>query len=300
MALMTGIAAGSGMLLTGVLVWTLVWRKKETERILELTEYLEKVNTGQDGVLLTEGEDAVSKLQDEIYKTVTELYQTREAALLARQSLAENLDNIAHQIKTPITAISLSVQTMSQTPSPAQLKEIRKQLSRLTYLEESLLLLARIDAGTLFLKKEEVDVFTVLYLAAENLQELFRKAGVSVSIPESGETLITADMDWTMEAVMNLMKNCMEHTPPGGTVSCSYEENPLYVQIRIWDNGTGFDKEEIPRLFERFYRGKNAKAGSIGIGLSLVKAIVERQNGTVAAENSAEGGACFTIRFYRH
>lgn len=280
--------------------WRLFRNRRENKRIQELIDYLEKVNTGQEGVLLTTGEDTVSKLQDEIYKTVTELYQTREAALEARKRLAQNLDNIAHQIKTPITSLSLSVQMMSEEPSPEHLKEIRRQLSRLTYLEESLLLLARVDAGTLFLEKKEVDVFTVLTLAADNLQELFKKAGVSVSIPESGEMLILADMDWTMEAVMNLMKNCMEHTLPGGVVFCSYEENPLYVQIRIWDNGTGFDKEEIPYLFERFYRGKNAKAGSIGIGLALVKEIVERQNGTVTAENSVDGGACFTIRFYRH
>lgn len=280
--------------------WCLFRNRRENKRIQELIDYLEKVNTGQEGVLLTTGEDTVSKLQDEIYKTVTELYQTREAALEARKRLAQNLDNIAHQIKTPITSLSLSVQMMSEVPSPEHLKEIRRQLSRLTYLEESLLLLARVDAGTLFLEKKEVDVFTVLTLAADNLQELFKKAGVSVSIPESGEMLILADMDWTMEAVMNLMKNCMEHTLPGGVVFCSYEENPLYVQIRIWDNGTGFDKEEIPYLFERFYRGKNAKAGSIGIGLALVKEIVERQNGTVTAENSVDGGACFTIRFYRH
>ncbi len=280
--------------------WRLFRNRRENKRIQELIDYLEKVNTGQEGVLLTTGEDTVSKLQDEIYKTVTELYQTREAALEARKRLAQNLDNIAHQIKTPITSLSLSVQMMSEAPSPEHLKEIRRQLSRLTYLEESLLLLARVDAGTLFLEKKEVDVFTVLTLAADNLQELFKKSGVSVSIPESGEMLILADMDWTMEAVMNLMKNCMEHTLPGGVVFCSYEENPLYVQIRIWDNGTGFDKEEIPYLFERFYRGKNAKAGSIGIGLALVKEIVERQNGTVTAENSVDGGACFTIRFYRH
>ena len=300
MTVLIGAAAGSTLLLTAFLIGCLIWRKKENKRISALTDYLEKVNTGQKGVLFSTGEDELSKLQDEIYKTVTELYQTREAALNARKSLAENLDNIAHQIKTPITSISLSTQMMYEEPSPVHLKEIRRQLSRLTHLEESLLLLSRIDAGTLPLERKEIDVFTVLMLAADNLQELFRKAGVSVHIPEAGEMMITADMDWTMEAVMNLMKNCMEHTPPGGMVSCAYEENPLYVQIRIWDTGSGFVKEDIPHLFERFYRGQNAKAGSIGIGLSLAKGIIERQNGTVSAQNLAGAGACFEIRFYRH
>lgn len=300
MTVLIGAAAGSTLLLTAFLIGCLIWRKKENKRISALTDYLEKVNTGQRGVLFSTGEDELSKLQDEIYKTVTELYQTREAALNARKSLAENLDNIAHQIKTPITSISLSTQMMYEEPSPVHLKEIRRQLSRLTHLEESLLLLSRIDAGTLPLERKEIDVFTVLMLAADNLQELFRKADVSVHIPEADEMMITADMDWTMEAVMNLMKNCMEHTPPGGMVSCAYEENPLYVQIRIWDTGSGFVKEDIPRLFERFYRGQNAKAGSIGIGLSLARGIIERQNGTVSAQNLAGAGACFEIRFYRH
>ena len=293
-------AAGflSGMLL--FLCAFLIWQRKQTVRIKSLTNYLERINQGKEEILFSTQEDELSRLWDEMYKTVTELYHTREAALKAKNNFAENLSNIAHQLKTPITSVSLSVQMLKEKSDPAYLEQIERQLDRLTYLEEALLLLSRIDAGTLHLEKKKVDVYTLLVLAADNLQELLVRASVSVVIPEAGETWILADLDWTMEAVMNLMKNCMEHTPPGGSVSCSYKENPLYVQIRIWDSGTGFAKEDIPHLFERFYRGKNAKAGSIGIGLSLAKAIVERQNGTIAAENSADKGACFIIRFYRH
>ncbi len=282
------------------LVTLLFWHKKEIARIRVLTEYLEKVNTGGSGVLLQAGEDDFSKLQDEIYKTVTELHQTRDAALEAKDNFTENLYNIAHQIKTPITSISLSMQMMHENPSPKYMEQIRRQLLRLTHLEEALLLLSRIDAGTLPLEQEEVDVFTVLMLAADNLQEMFSRAGISVDIPESGEMLIHADMEWTMEAVMNVFKNCMEHTPSGGCVQCSYEQNPLYTQIRIWDTGTGFAKEDIPHLFERFYRGKEAKGDGIGIGLALSKAIIERQNGTITAGNLTDGGACFEIHFYSH
>ena len=99
---------------------------------------------------------------------------------------------------------------------------------------------------------------------------------------------------------MNLLKNCMEHTPSGGAVHCSYEQNPLYTQIRIRDTGAGFAAEDLPHLFERFYRGRDAKDGGIGIGLALSKAIIERQNGTITARNLPEGGACFEIRFYCH
>ncbi len=282
------------------LVTLLLWHKKEIIRIKMLTEYLEKVDMGGGGVILQTGEDEFSKLQDEIYKTVIELYQTRDAALKAKNNFTENLYNIAHQIKTPITSISLSVQMMHENPSPKHLEQIRRQLFRLTHLEEALLLLSRIDSGTLLLEQEEVDIFTVLMLAADNLQEMFSRAGILVDIPEMGEMLIYADMEWTMEAVMNIFKNCMEHTPPGGCVHCAYQQNPLYTQIRIWDTGTGFAKEDIPHLFERFYRGKEAKGDGIGIGLALSKAIIERQNGTITTKNLTDGGACFEIHFYSH
>ncbi len=290
-------------ILAGVLLFLiacLLWQKKENMRIKMLTEYLEKVNTGDNGVLFQAGEDAFSKLQDEIYKTVTELRQTREAALKAKNNFAENLYNIAHQIKTSITAISLSMQMLHENPTPKHLEQIHRQLSRLAHFEEALLLLSRIDAGILSLKQEDVDVFTVLMLAADNLQEMFLRKDVSVDIPESGEMLIRADMEWTMESFMNVLKDCMEHTPPGGTVRCSYEQNPLYTQIRIWDTGAGFAKEDIPHLFERFYRGRKTKGDGIGIGLAISKAIIEQQNGTITARNLINAGACFEIRFYRH
>ena len=289
-----GAAAGGLLFLTALLFW----HRKENARIKALEDYLEKINTGKSGVLFSSKEDKFSKLQDEIYKTVTMLYQTRDAALEAKNNFAQNLSNIAHQIKTPITAISLSLQMGKDNPSPEQLKQMEQQLLRLTRLEEALLLLSRIDAGTLPFEKKETDVYTVLMLAADNLQEMFAKADVAVHIPESGEAVIRADLEWTMEAMMNLFKNCMEHTPPGGDVYCSYEQNPLYTQILIWDTGNGFAEEDMPHLFERFFRGQRAKNGGIGIGLAIAKEIVERQNGVISARNRREGGACFEVRFY--
>lgn len=301
-----------GFFISGILFFFTLffWRRKEIAQIKTLTDYLERINTGGRDLLFPIGEEEVSKLQDEIYKTVTMLYQTRDAALDARNHFAENLSNIAHQMKTPITSILLSIQMMKDSIDPSQkhekdffqkhLEQIHLQLSRLTHLEEALLLLSRIDSGTLVLERKEVDVFTLLMLAADNLQELFQEADVSVSIPESGEMRIEVDLDWTMEAVMNLFKNCMEHTQSGGMVSCSYEQNLLYTQIQIWDSGAGFAKEDMPYLFERFYRGKNANSGGIGIGLALSKAIIERQNGTICAKNLTDGGACFELRFYNY
>ena len=312
-------AAVFGFLAGGILFLFSFWylHKRSAARIQTLTGYLEKINTGGQGLLWEPCEDAFSRLQDEIYKTVTTLYQTRDAALTARNNFAENLSNIAHQLKTPITAISLTVQmaeehlrdsrataaakgTCKSVPLAHCFEEIKQQINRLMHLEEALLLLSRIDAGTLALDRKPTDVFTILSLASDNLYELFIQKGILTEIPEMGEMDIHVDLDWTMEAVMNLMKNCMEAADIGTTVHCSYEKNPLYVQIRIWDEGEGFQKEDLPHLFERFYRGKQAKDTGIGIGLSLSKAIIEMQNGILRAFNLPNGGACFEIRFYSH
>ena len=298
--------------LAGIFLFAITYafrNKTEAKRIEELSDYLEQVNMGKAVVLSGSGEDLFSRLEDEIYKTVTFLYQTKDAAVQAKNDFAENLSNIAHQIKTPITAISLSLQTLSEMPMKKEyekdrMEQIKKQLNRLIHLEESLLVLSRLDAGTLMFQKEDVDVFTLLVLAADNLQELFADSGTLIDIPESGEMAVTADLNWTMEAVINVMKNCMEHNA-GGTVHCSYGQNPLYTEIFIWDEGDGFAKEDIPHLFKRFYRGKNADAGGnirgsgIGIGLALSKEIIEHQNGTIRAKNLPNGGACFEIRLYK-
>ena len=298
--------------LAGIVLFAITFafrNKTEAKRIEELSDYLEQVNMGKAVVLSVSGEDLFSKLEDEIYKTVTFLYQTKDAAVQAKNDFAENLSNIAHQIKTPITAISLSLQTLSEMPMKKEyekdrMEQIKKQLNRLIHLEESLLVLSRLDAGILMFQKEDVDVFTLLVLAADNLQELFADSGTFIDIPESGEMAVTADLNWTMEAVINVMKNCMEHNA-GGTVHCSYGQNPLYTEILIWDEGDGFAKEDIPHLFKRFYRGKNADAGGnirgsgIGIGLALSKEIIEHQNGTIRAKNLPNGGACFEIRLYK-
>ena len=221
----------------------------------------------------------------------------------ADQSAYENkfcsMDQPVHNLHAAAPVAGQGAATKTENIRRDYLHQIEKQLARLTHLEESLLVLARLDAGTLLLQRKETDVFTILVLAADNLQELLVESAVSIDIPELGEMMITADLDWTMEAFMNLMKNCMEHNP-GGTVHCSYAQNPLYTEILIWDEGEGFAREDIPHLFERFYRGQNAGEGGIGIGLSLSKEIIERQNGTLRAGNRPGGGAFFEIRFYSH
>lgn len=289
------------MIAGSLLFWVRGMDRRKQRRMAELTDYLEKVNLGGGGTIIQTREDEFSHLQDEIYKTVTMLYQTRETAVAARKMFAENLANIAHQLKTPITAAFLSLQLMKKnSPDQDYGKQIEKQLERLNRLEEALLTLSKIDAGTLPLHMAKVDTYTVLNLAAENLEDLLRAENVSVEIPDKGCIEFFGDLEWTMEAVINLLKNCLEHSKSGGVIHCDYAGNPLYVEIRIWDEGAGFAPEDIPHLFERFYRGRGAAPNGIGIGLALARSIFALQNGTITARNRQDGGACFEIRMYTH
>lgn len=284
----------------GFLFFAVRQRKRLQNRIQGLTAYLEGANRGEVSVFPREREDEFSRLQDQMYKTVTELYQTREKAVLAKQEFGENLANIAHQLKTPITSALLSLELLEQSASVLKTDPVKRPLLRLMYLEEALLTLSKIDSGNLVLEQNKVDVYTALTLAAENLEELLSRRSVTVAIPEKGCVEFTGDLEWTMEALMNLMKNCMEHSPEGGCIHCDYSENPLYTELLIWDEGEGFEKEELPHLFQRFYRGKRAGTQGAGIGLALARQVLELENGVLTARNLPEGGACFEIRIYSH
>lgn len=230
----------------------------------------------------------------------------------ARARYAQNLADIAHQMKTPIAAASANLQLLEETV-PAQggpdsgaaaalpaapLARARGQLQRLDALGQTLLTLSRIDAGVLPLARAPVDAYTALSLAADTLLSLPQAAGLRVELPEQGPAGFTGDLDWTVEALLNLMKNCAEHSPPGGCIRCGYAQNPLYLELTIEDEGPGFAQKELPRLFERFYRGSRAAGQGASIGLALAKQLIEAQNGVLTAENRPTGGARFSVRLY--
>lgn len=289
------------VMISGCFLVSLWWMNRRKKlRISELTDYLELINIGKEKIVIQTKEDEFSGLQDEIYKTVTQLIYTKEAALKSKNNFADNLANIAHQLKTPVTAASLSLQLIQNEMPDVRTKQIKKQLERLSVLEEALLTLSKIDAGTLPFKYSKVDIYTALTLAADNLSDFLQKEGISILIPDKGCVEIIGDMEWTMEAFLNLLKNCIEHSTQNGTIYCDYSTNPIYSEILIWDEGEGFYPDDIPHLFERFYRGINASSNGIGIGLALAKSIFELQNGNITARNLPDGGACFEIRIYSH
>lgn len=282
--------------------------KIQRHRIEELTLYLESVNTGK-GYGLVKKEDEYSILEDEIYKTVMELYTAKEMTLKEKEILKNNLADISHQIKTPITAmmmmVELLVQSLENDTEVLYAVEMQKQLARLNYLVASLLTLSKLDAEVVYLKEEDVDVSNLILRTAELIEPIIEEKNqkliiedtkVDVDIP----MIFKGDLEWSIEALINIIKNCSEHTPEGGDIILSYNENPIFVEITIEDTGEGFKREDIPYLFRRFYKGKNARKDSVGIGLSLSKEILEKQGGWIGAENREIGGAKFTIKFYKH
>ena len=286
------------------LIWLFWYTKGErmkARRVGELTAYLEDVNQGRE-TMLARREDSFSILEDEIYKTVRELRRTKEDACRERQNLADNLADIAHQLKTPITSMSLMVQLIQEEgeirETKVYLARLESQISRMEYLVAGLLTLSRLDAGTLELEQESLDAASVIIQACEPLEPQIKKREQVLDVQMQPEAVFCGDRHWTAEALSNLIKNCSEHAGEGGRIAIKYHQNPLYTEILVADNGPGFDQDDLPHLFQRFYRGKNACKDSIGIGLALSKSLIERQNGTLRAENRENGGACFTVRFY--
>lgn len=270
------------------------------KRIADLTHYLEQVNYEKEVSILPRREDDFSQLEDEIYKTVTKLRQMKEDAVKERETLADNLADISHQIKTPVTSISLMTQLLDHEQNHEYIVRIQKQTSHLEQLVHALLTLSRIDAGALRLKTEPVDIYTMLSLSLEALDEVISQKQILITLPNYPELTYQGDMEWSIEAFINLLKNCSQHSHIGGQLKIDYHNNPLYTEIQIEDNGDGFTDKDLPHIFERFYKGENAIDGGTGIGLSLAKSIIELQNGIINACNLPSGGARFTIRFYSH
>jgi signal transduction histidine kinase len=292
------------MLALGALAGFLMLRiaRRRTSRIEEITAYLEAVNLGRERILIRR-EDQFSHLEDELYKTVTELRQTRENALRQRQSLADHLADISHQLKTPITSMSLMTELLADGHSSEDrvyTDKLQRQINRLSHLVSSLLTLSKLDAGTLEFKKEPVDVTVMLTRAIEPIGAMLslKRQRLIIEPELEGAFHYSGDILWSAEAFLNLIKNCSEHTPEDGILSIRCSQNPLYTEIIVKDSGHGFAREELPHIFERFYKGSHAAPDSIGIGLALTKAIIEKLNGTIRADNTPTGGAQFTVKFY--
>lgn len=242
-------------------------------------------------------------LANELSKLLNRLCEQADHLQAEKAYLSDSLADISHQLRTPLTSLNLVLARLGQETDPLErrklLYEAGQLQGRISWLVEALLKISRIDAGTAVFVQEQVEVQNLIDTVLEPFaipMEL-REQQVKLDIP--AETAFTGDFSWCCEAVSNIVKNCMEHAGEGGVLTLRAQENSLYTELVIEDNGPGIDPEDLPHLFERFYKGKGSFGSGIGIGLALSRMIIKQQNGAIKAENRSEGGAKFTIRFYK-
>ncbi len=249
-----------------------------------------------------EGELAI--LQNEIAKMTACLNDQAEALRNDRQYLKNSIADISHQLKTPLTSIHLILSLLEQSDITEQrrrelVQEVKGLARKIDWLITALLMLSKLDAGVAEFKREPISVLEVIQKAVEPIAITMELRGLLFHLQCERQIYFTGDFSWSAEAIGNILKNCMEHTPSGGTISVKAIDNELYTEIIIRDTGIGIDPEDLPHIFERFYRGKHSSIHSVGIGLALSRQIIGQQDGTIKAENAPDGGAKFTIRFYK-
>lgn len=298
----------------GALSFYLYRRRTELQRRTEdLTEYLRRVEEGDYSLFPEKKQDDFSNLEDEIYKTVLALRESRERLRREKEKLADNLADISHQFKTPLTSLSvlseLLQRHLSGTEEAGLVRRMEGQTGRLTELTAALLTLSKADAGVLPFEIREVPVSELIECSLEGVRPLLEEKGQRVKLSggnDSSEHLeprdffLACDLGWTREALCNLLKNACEHGPRQSEICIRVWDNPVFAGIAVEDQGTGFSEKDLRHLFDRFYRGEYASRDSTGIGLFLAKTLIESQNGEIRAQNRKEGGARFLIKFYKN
>ncbi len=301
---------GTGLLLgfCGFAIYTLLYLRSTGgcyRQIESLTNQLDAVLHGEDTSLLqdcAEGELAI--LHSEIEKLILRLREQSEQLQSDKIFLAESLADISHQMKTPLTSIHLILERFNEPElNLAQrrnmVREVLVFLERIDWLVYALLKISRLDAGAVQFQKDRIAVGELLRKAVEPLAVPMDIRGILWDCTVSDTISFQGDLNWSVEAVTNILKNCMEYTPEGGSIIVQAHENAIYTSLEIRDTGDDIPAQDLPHLFERFYRGSCPSGGGIGIGLSLSQKIIQAQNGIIRVQNHPEGGPVFEIRFYK-
>lgn len=278
---------------------------KRYQDIKKLSDYLASVYSGQPTMDIRDNvEGELSILKNDIYKVTLTL--SEQSMLLKKDKLylAETLSNISHQLRTPLTSMFVMADLLNNPSLPQDKREeflvnIINQLNRIEWLVTSLLKLSKIDVQSVAFKKEIVSVKKMLNKALEPLLIPMELKNQQLSISCDENLFVAVDENWTIESILNVIKNGIEHTPVGGEIAISCKETPLYTQIIIADSGEGISPEDAPHIFERFFKGKNAGPDSIGIGLAMSKTILQSQGYDIVMESQIGIGTRFIIKFFK-
>lgn len=278
--------------------------KQRYSIVHRLTQYANNIVAGRETLDIRDNDEGeFSVLKNEVYKITSMLKEQAAKLHKDKIALSDSIADISHQLKTPMTSLSVLSDLLENNPDQPMreqfLRKMRSQLDRMEWLVTSLLTLAKLDADTLELKQES---FTAAQLIDHALTQLeipldIKNQRVSVSGNERME--LNGDFKWTSEALINILKNAIEHTPEHGTIRIVCEDNPIYARLIIADQGEGIDREDLPYVFNRFYKGKNARDDSVGVGLAMAFAIIKKQSGDLSVSSTPGHGSQFVITFYR-
>lgn len=283
----------------------LKYNSSKDKKLLEITRYIEEINNRNYKLDIEDNtEDELSILKNELYKTTIMLKEIAQNSLNDKISLKDSLSDISHQLKTPLTSINIMLdnildnQEMDATTRNEFIKDIKREITNINFLINNLLKLSKFDSNTIKFVNREETVCQILEEASKNVAGLCDLKNVEIQITGDSKAKIVCDFKWQVEAITNILKNCVEHSKKNSKIAVYYEQNKMYTKVEIQDNGVGIEKEDLPHIFERFYKGKNASNESIGIGLALAKSIIEKNNGYIGVKSVQNEGSIFTIKYF--
>ena len=289
-----------------VLIGVFIQGKKKKAKIHKIIEYIEEINKKNYSLKIEDNtDDMFSKLRNELYKITIMLKEEAENAQKEKIGLARSLGDISHQIKTPLTSISIMLDEIKENENmdvetrKKFLFEISRQIEQINFLVISLLKLSKLDANAIEFENEKYDLVMLAKETIKNLEIPLEIKEQKIVIEAKEKSLVTGDYKWTLEAITNIVKNCIEHTGMGKNIYIEIKNSELYIELNISDEGTGISEKDLKHIFERFYKGENSSENSFGIGLSLAKTILEKQNATIKCFSKLGEGTTFKIRFYR-
>ncbi len=281
----------------------MLYLKKREQDIKDITKYIEQLNKKNYSLKIDSNtEDDLSILKNEIYKTTVMLKEIADISKKDKLNLKKSLEDISHQLKTPLTSILVMLDNLIDDPDMVKetredfIKDIKRNVTNINFLVQTILKLSKFDANTIHFTKSKNLIKDILREANKNVSTLCDLKNIKLNINGDNEAEINCDFMWQVEAITNIIKNCVEHSSLNSKIDISYEKNNVYSIITIEDYGDGIDEYDIAHIFERFYKGKNASSESIGIGLALSKAIIENDNGTIYVESNKRGTK-FTIKY---